>query len=185
MKYKRKAECTEAEWAAFLAGRRKQYADNPNVRKLRAEQGRKWAARNRDKTRAYRRKWDAAHPDKRRAIVEAIPHEYKMFHHTKNKAKARGIKFNLELRDIQIPDVCPVLGIPMRPGSKLVCDGSPTLDRLIPSRGYVKGNVRVISKRANQIKSDATARELKLVYEYVDRETRKPRVAHGTGVDVF
>ena len=40
---------------------------------------------------------------------------------------------------------------------------SPTIDKLIPSLGYTKGNVWVISRRANMIKSDATLEELELL----------------------
>jgi hypothetical protein len=42
---------------------------------------------------------------------------------------------------------------------------SPSLDRIDPSKGYVKGNVRVISARANLLKNDATVGELTLVLE--------------------
>lgn len=40
---------------------------------------------------------------------------------------------------------------------------SPSLDRLDSSKGYVKGNVRVISKRANQLKNNATVEEMRMV----------------------
>lgn len=71
----------------------------------------------------------------------------------------RGIPFDLERDSIAIPSVCPVLGIPIAvSGSRHA--GSPSLDRVLPSRGYVKGNVRVISDRANRLKSDQTAAEL-------------------------
>ncbi len=58
---------------------------------------------------------------------------------------------------------CPILHI------KLTHDGnrdhSPSLDRIIPQKGYVKGNVQVISLRANRIKSDATLEELERIVE--------------------
>lgn len=59
-----------------------------------------------------------------------------------------------ELSDIQIPELCPVFKTPMV---------SPSLDRIDSSKGYVKGNVRVISKRANQLKSNATVEEMEMV----------------------
>ena len=40
---------------------------------------------------------------------------------------------------------------------------SPTIDKLIPSLGYTKGNVWIVSRRANMIKSDATLEELELL----------------------
>jgi hypothetical protein len=89
-----------------------------------------------------------------------------------NRAKARAKKYNLNFdlssKDIVIPEFCPILGIKLNwsdtHGGKF---DSPSLDRIIPSKGYVKGNVQVISKRANSIKSDASAKELMLVYQWV------------------
>lgn len=82
----------------------------------------------------------------------------------KSKSKQIGVPFNLDPGDITVPDTCPVLGIPLRfgkqgdePGWR---DNSPSVDRIIPSVGYVKGNVIVISYRANRIKNDATIEEL-------------------------
>lgn len=43
-----------------------------------------------------------------------------------------------------------------------------SLDRIVPSLGYVPGNVAVISHRANRIKSDATADELRAVADWLD-----------------
>lgn len=61
--------------------------------------------------------------------------------------------------------MCPVLGIPIFSGRGKQIDNSPNLDRIVPEKGYVPGNVRVISAKANRIKSNATAEELKLVWE--------------------
>lgn len=38
---------------------------------------------------------------------------------------------------------------------------SPSLDRLVPSIGYVRGNVAVVSWKANRAKNNLTARELR------------------------
>jgi len=43
---------------------------------------------------------------------------------------------------------------------------SPSLDRIIPGSGYVKGNVEIISMKANLIKSSAASRDL---YRVADR----------------
>ena len=74
----------------------------------------------------------------------------------KKRAKKERIPFNLLPEDIELPDVCPVLGFPLKIGSKGMSPESPTLDKIIPSLGYVKGNVRVISWLANKIKGDQT-----------------------------
>lgn len=93
-----------------------------------------------------------------------------MFKAAKERAARKNLPFNIELSDVIIPEVCPVLGIPLvvslrgKPGWY---DDSPSLDRVKPHKGYVKGNVNVISNRANRLKMDATYDELIKVAEYV------------------
>lgn len=91
-----------------------------------------------------------------------------MWHAAKQRAKKRGQPFEIEVGDIIIPPCCPVLGIPLKrgtsPGGK---DASPSLDCIVPSKGYVRGNIAVISNRANRIKSNATPDELTRVRDWL------------------
>lgn len=89
----------------------------------------------------------------------------------KSRAKQNNIPFNLTIEDITIPDVCPVLGIPIKKnhGHQGYFNDSPSVDRIIPKLGYTKGNVRVISNRANLLKNNATVNELELVLEDLRR----------------
>lgn len=79
------------------------------------------------------------------------------------KSKKHGIPFNLDLEDIVIPEFCPLLEIRLVRGSGKVHNQSPSLDRIDPNGGYVKGNVQVISWRANTLKRDASLEEMKLL----------------------
>lgn len=101
--------------------------------------------------------------------------ELSHYHATRLRAQKHGIPFDLLPEDVIVPERCPVLGIPFVRGTKTLCDGSPTLDRMIPSLGYVRGNVTVISARANRIKSDASLAELRRVLRYVERGLRLVR----------
>ena len=80
----------------------------------------------------------------------------------KGRAKKHGIEFNLETSDIIIPKVCPILNIPLQravgKGCKL--DNSPSLDRIDPTKGYVRGNIQIISLLANQMKNCANRDQL-------------------------
>ena len=69
--------------------------------------------------------------------------------------------------DVVIPDVCPCLGTPIVPGEEGGIENSPSVDRIDPSKGYVKDNVWVISYRANRIKNDSTFEELEKVFNAV------------------
>lgn len=89
-----------------------------------------------------------------------------MLANAKARAKANEIPFSITIADVVIPDVCPVLGIPIR--TKGGRENAPSLDKVIPSLGYTTGNVRVISMRANRLKSDATPEELRALAEYVE-----------------
>lgn len=83
-----------------------------------------------------------------------------MFHLARQRARARDIAFDIAKADIVIPERCPVLGIELSGGIGKLHDGSPTLDRIDPKQGYVKGNIAVISHRANRLKSNASLEEL-------------------------
>lgn len=91
----------------------------------------------------------------------------------KSSAKAKNIPFNLTLEDIVIPTHCPVLGIALEFGKSSSDAGwrenSPSLDRIYPAGGYTKGNVIVVSYRANRIKNDATVAELLSVADFYSK----------------
>lgn len=79
----------------------------------------------------------------------------------KHRAKKAGIPFSITVDDFEIPDFCPVFGTPLLPTAFSVRDNmTPSLDRIDPLKGYIPGNVVVVSWRANQIKRDATPYEL-------------------------
>ena len=78
----------------------------------------------------------------------------------KSRAKRRGIPFNLELLDLQIPIYCPILGIKLEVGVKGNYFNSPSVDRIDNTLGYVKGNVAIISCKANSMKNSATKQEM-------------------------
>lgn len=84
------------------------------------------------------------------------------------RARERGLEINIEENDIFIPSVCPVLGIPILRDATINSDNSPSLDRIDNSKGYVKGNVRVISWRANSLKRDANIEEIRSILEYME-----------------
>ena len=79
----------------------------------------------------------------------------------KLSASRKHLPFNLDLIDIFIPTVCPIFQTPLSlSAGRGRADSSPSLDRIIPALGYTKGNVWVISLRANRIKNDASVQEL-------------------------
>lgn len=84
-----------------------------------------------------------------------------LLRNAKARAKVSGLEYNLTLTDVPWAAVCPLLGIPLHVNSGKCGPNSPTLDRIDNSKGYVSGNVQIISFRANTIKNNATIDELK------------------------
>jgi len=80
-----------------------------------------------------------------------------MLKDAKYRAKRKGLPFTLDEDSFEVPDVCPVLGTPLRIGGG---PHSPSLDRIVPEIGYIPCNVLVVSQRVNQIKQNATPAEL-------------------------
>ena len=103
-----------------------------------------------------------------------VSREYEMFKAAKVRAKKKGLEFDIEPSDIFIPEFCPVLGIGIRKDNKTQQDDSPSLDRVDTSLGYVKGNICVISWRANNIKSFGTSEEHRKIADYIDSFSRTP-----------
>lgn len=91
-----------------------------------------------------------------------------MVSRAKTRAKLKNLEFNISIEDILIPEYCPILNIKLeyyqRQGGG---DCSPALDRINNSYGYIKGNVQVISSKANRIKTNASVDDIRLVYEYL------------------
>ena len=88
-------------------------------------------------------------------------YEQTMLNKARGRAKKYNLDFNLTLDDIVIPEICPILEVPLVIGTKGDYEYSPSLDRIDNTKGYVKGNVQVISKKANSMKNSATINELK------------------------
>lgn len=86
----------------------------------------------------------------------------------KSRAIKAGLPFDLDVEDVQIPDTCPILGCPL---SRHNLDTTPTIDRLIPSLGYVKSNVAVISWRANSLKKDGSLQEFENLVNWMRERT--------------
>jgi hypothetical protein len=98
-----------------------------------------------------------------------------LFGQARYRARRKGIEFNLEVSDIVIPKLCPVLKIPLVKNSRKGGPGagSPSLDRINNDKGYIKGNVQIISHRANTMKHCATNKELILFANWVKRTYKR------------
>jgi hypothetical protein len=70
------------------------------------------------------------------------------------------IKCNIINEDIILVKSCPYLNVPLEYGNNKSTKFSPSLDKIIPSLGYVRGNIQVISLLGNMMKSNSTMEQL-------------------------
>jgi hypothetical protein len=100
-----------------------------------------------------------------RSATEADWKMHNMHQSAKKRSRKKGRLFDITIEDVRelYAERCPLLGIELNwetSGRKIASDNSPSLDRVDSSKGYVKGNLWIISWRANKIKNDATPQEL-------------------------
>ena len=94
------------------------------------------------------------------------------------RAKKRAIKynlpFNITVEDLEITDTCPLLNIPLNWNGGPRNDNTPSLDKINPELGYIKGNCRIISNLANIMKNKASEKQLIIfsqnIKNYLDNE---------------
>lgn len=128
---------------------------------------------------AYRKRYfeNNEEAQKRHRLYEAkrrlSNREKYLWNNARNRAKSKDIEFNIDISDVLIPDLCPVFGTPMissdgnTMGSK---DKAPSLDRIDPNKGYIKGNIIVMSNRANLLKSNGTLEEFELLLSWLKKQ---------------
>jgi len=133
---------------------------------------REWRKKNAERDKANRDRWKKENPDKVKAMrlrwKQSRTSQY-LLYIARKRAKKKGMDFFISAADIPVPKTCPVLGIPLVVGGKNATgflNQSPTIDRIDNTKGYIPGNVMVVSLRANRIKSDATVGELGKIYKF-------------------
>jgi hypothetical protein len=132
---------------------------NTHCKSCHSANNRAYHKANLEKVNALHRAWEKANPEKH------------MLCRAKKRAKQFNLDFNLELEDIHIPTQCPILGIVLEYDNTVTSrDSSPSLDKIQNDKGYVKGNVQVVSNRFNSLKKDATFDELILMGEWAKQQ---------------
>lgn len=96
----------------------------------------------------------------------------KIFNSKKANANQRGISFTILIGEIDWATHCPVFGCKLvynKVGTKFLAHNWATIDRLDPNKPYEKGNVVVMSYRANRLKADGTLDEFKHLVKFLEK----------------
>lgn len=151
----------------------------------RREYRRKWYARNRDGVRRYAKEWAQRNPSrvranraKWRARTRVQRAQYRaqnkpkfLIYHARSRARKADLAFDITVDDLVWPKRCPVFGFDLDySASTTFVPNAPSLDRLDSNKGYVKGNVRVVSWRANELKRNASVQEIAALLAWMRRE---------------
>lgn len=84
----------------------------------------------------------------------------------KRSAKVRGLEFNLEASDISslMVSECPISNVHLKykrfTNIGKIGPNSPSVDRIDNSKGYIQGNIQIISAKINRLKGENSIREL-------------------------
>lgn len=116
----------------------------PDQIKKNRERAKQWAKSNPDKVKINKTRYRLRHPE--RYMLKAA----------RDNSKAKNLEFNLEEQDIKIPSVCPVFKVPFQHGT----DYAASIDRIDNTKGYVKGNIQIISRLANSVKRNLSHDQL-------------------------
>ena len=123
-------------------------------------------ARKADPDKLRKQSRDSYHRNKHKYAVST---EMSMLKNSKVRAKQKNVPHSITLEDIVIPEFCPVF-----PEIKLNKDNctsqpdSPSLDRVKPELGYVRGNIVVMSHLANTLKSYGTSEQHRQIADWMD-----------------
>ena len=81
---------------------------------------------------------------------------------SRSRAKKLGYEHDITTDDLYLPTNCPILGVKLdlTKGSGYK-QYAPSIDRIDSSKGYVKGNVWIMSALANRMKQEATPEQLR------------------------
>jgi hypothetical protein len=120
---------------------------------------------DREKYNEYcRTKKKLSYSTEKRRISYAKYINQEMFQAAKTRAKNKNIPFTITLEDVIIPESCPVFNVKLDSSD---IQRAPTLDRINNDLGYIKGNVQVISSRANRLKNNGSIDEFEMILAYM------------------
>jgi len=160
---------------------------------------REYYQRNKEKIKSRVKEWQAENADahnetvakyyqQNKEVSYQAANKYKQTHqrttpwvqktllrHSKARALKKGLEHNLTIDYIRsiwpVDNKCPVLGTEFvsSTDNMMVC---ASLDRIDNTKGYIEGNVAVISWRANSLKSNASIADIEAIIRYIEENTK-------------
>jgi hypothetical protein len=120
---------------------------------------------NKEKIITKNKKW---YESSRKVKFTEDPQHY-LWYVARTRSRQKGTEFTISKEDVIIPEFCPILNIVLSKGDGYL-PNAMSLDRVDNDKGYIPGNVRVISRRANLMKSSLTLDVLEKLIKYIKKE---------------
>lgn len=120
---------------------------------------------NRSRENVRKKRLDPEYREKERQVNKATRERNRIVYllrAAKDRAIEQGLEFNITKDDLLIPSHCPIFGTKFQ----MYTWYAASIDRKDSTKGYIPGNVWVISRKANSMKLNATPEELKKFSEY-------------------
>lgn len=113
------------------------------------------------------KKWGAswANKEHRKSLIYQTMRE--KFRKKKANAIKLGYEFTVDFGELTFPTHCPILGTELDYFTETIQENSVSFDRIDSTKGYITGNVVIISWRANRIKNDGTADEHQKIADFL------------------
>lgn len=119
--------------------------------------------------------WVTEHPEEAREHNRAYKKRLQqnqtnvwLFREAKRRARQLNVEFDITEDDVVVPDKCPVFGIPFGTLTGKHALDAPSLDRLDPQKGYIRGNIHVISWRANRLKYNGSLEDFRRLVAWME-----------------
>ena len=159
---------------------------DPEYRKRRNETSQRSKLKHKDKVDQYNQEYNLR-PEvverkrnwqqERNAKSDLITRFRDIVHRCQARKKKKNVPCTIKWTDVQdiYTEICPLLEIPIKWDRTSGRDNfTPSIDRIIPEKGYVSGNIKIISNLANMMKSSATKEQLytfaKNIKKYMEGE---------------
>jgi len=156
----------ETDWYYSVRGRDSMCKTcRKNYRKeLKRENTKKYISERKEHYKHLNDEWRKNNPDYQKEWTKKCP-ESQLLRSARQRAKEKGMECTITQNDINIPELCPVFKVPFLKGTEY----APSLDRIDNIKGYIPGNVIVVSRKANVMKNNGTLQDLKMLVEYYSK----------------
>lgn len=84
----------------------------------------------------------------------------------KKRASKFNVPFSIAVEDIPVNTHCPIFGTELSVLTNSMNTGM-SLDRIDNDKGYIPGNVAIISRKANRLKADGSVEQFEKIIQYM------------------